>query len=562
VSQEPLYRLNKSTVAEPLVNRWAAWAHVMSPVPASLHLLNYQLKMLDSYLSDPQIHEEACQKPKLRSGAFVNVGKERAPEVRDFLARTREALADNLKLARDVLDFQTNLTREAKGQSLEPYYARVPESFRGYVELVYDYYNHPIVRFIESMFYESPYHKKGLQSIRLFRNTSDADYLFFQNTPRLPEPDQIEWAVPFDDERVDELFRLDYAPRPLAEIRDLLGLQPSDDERLLPLLTEEPAPPPPARWEGSAARVRTLGHAGVLVEWNGTSILVDPYVSVIPGDGGIDRISFHDLPERIDYVLITHLHQDHFCLETLLRLRHKIDCLVVPRASGMFYGDISLKLLARSIGFKRVLELDALETIRFPGGEIKGIPFMGEHADLPHSKTAYLVRAAGEQILFGADSDCLDRRVYQNLRRILGTVETVFIGMECVGAPLSWACGPLLPFKSEYKHDQSRRYKGCDATRALNILEGVGAKRVYLYAMGLEPWMEHLLGLAYADDSPQIKESKKLLAVARQKKFAAAELVFGKMEILLGGDHPQGVPAPPPNPLAARPDAEIGDPVY
>jgi hypothetical protein len=77
---------------------------------------------------------------------------------------------------------------------------------------------------------------------------------------------------------------------------------------------------------------------------------------------------------------------DHFGLETLLRLRHGIECLVVNRSHGVFYGDISLKLLTQKLGFKNVVELDTLESISLPGGEIIAIPFMGEQADLPHGK--------------------------------------------------------------------------------------------------------------------------------------------------------------------------------
>jgi hypothetical protein len=247
----------------------------------------------------------------------------------------------------------------------------------------------------------------------------------------------------------------------------------------------------------------------------------------------MDRYSYDSLPEKIDYVLITHIHQDHFAIETLLRLRHKIGCLVVPRATGIFWGDISLKTLAHKIGFEHVVELDALESLPLPDGEIIAVPFMGEHADLAHGKSGYVIRTGHEQILFGADSDCLDRRMYEHLRRILGPIQTVFLGLECVGAPLTWSCGPFLPVKPEHSHNQSRRYHGCDSRRALEILEAVGARRMYIYAMGLEPWMEYLLGLAYTEEAEQIKEARRLVASAPARGLEHAELLFGKREILL-----------------------------
>jgi Condensation domain len=238
--------------------------------------------------------------------------------------------------------------------------------------------------------------------------------------------------------------------------------------------------------------------------------------------------------------LITHNHHDHFCLESLLRLRHRVECLVVPRSFGMSYGDLSLKLLARKLGFKNVVELDSLESIPLPDGEIFAIPFLGEHADFPHGKSAYVVRTGKEQTLFAADSDCLDTSMYDNIREILGPIQNVFIGMECVGAPLTWSCGTFLPQRPEYGIEQSRRYKGCDARRALSILKSIKATRTFLYAMGLEPWLEYMLGLALTKDSLQIKESTRLLELVRQTGMAEARLLNGPCDILLDATGPDG----------------------
>lgn len=525
-----MYRLGTSTVVEPLVNRWAAWAHLVPPVASSLHLQHYQLNLLQSYLDDPKFHVQACRDRKLRSGPFVDIPSERAPEVAELLASTRARMADNLELATSLMEFHKQIVREATGHSLEPYYQQLPESLQGYVELIYDYFNRPIVRVFESLLYESKYYHRELQSLRLFKHTNDDARPFIMSTPRLPAEGQVDWELPFESSQLDEFFKLDGAPRPLGLIRELLGLPVAREKELLPLLTREPAPPR-AEWNEPAVRVRYIGHACVLVEWKGVAILTDPYIGAVPAEGGLERFTYEDLPERIDYVLITHNHHDHFCLETLLRLRRRIGCLVVPKSSGVFYGDMSLKLLAQKVGFKNVVELESLGSIPLPGGEIVAIPFLGEHADLPHSKSAFVVRAGNEQMLFGADSDCLDRRMYEHVRRILGPVQTIFLGMECVGAPLSWSAGAFLPAKPERSQDQSRRYKGCDSSRALEILEALEAERIFIYAMGMEPWLEHLLGLGYTPDAVQILESNKLLIDTRERGFAVTERLYGKRDI-------------------------------
>jgi L-ascorbate metabolism protein UlaG (beta-lactamase superfamily) len=526
------YRLAQSTLIEPLVNCWSAWSYLIAPAPASLHLLQYQLPLLQSYLDDPASHVSACQDLSLAGGAFVNILTDRVADVAVLLENTKNDLSHNLEFARSILDFQSWLLANAMGCSLASHYQRLPKPLRGYVELVYDYFNRPSLRFFENLLYQSHYYNSSYQSLRLSRLDQDGSRLFFINTPRLIEYGQIDWQLPFDAPQVDQLFRLDTQPQPFDAICQLLGLSDRHRERLLPLLTELPQRTPEKWWEDST-RIRYFGHACLLIERKGVSILTDPLVSVIPANGGLERFSYNDLPEEIDYVLITHNHVDHNSLETLLRLRHKIKSLVVPRSHGILYGDISLKAMAQRIGFRNVVEMDVLENLELPGGEITSIPFLGEHSDLAHGKTGYVIRFGKRQLLIGADLDCLDKQVYENVRRCLGRVDTVFLGVESVGAPLSWINGPLLPRRPLHEEEESRRQHGCDARRAIEILEVLGANRLYNYAMGLEPWLEHILGLGLNENSPQWLESEKLLSQARARGFLEAKRLYGKVEIVL-----------------------------
>lgn len=541
MSDKTLYRLGDHTSVEPLVNRFAAWTNVVSPLSFSLYLQHYQLEVLRSYLKDPEVHFTACRNPKLRSGPLVDIPAGRAHEVAAFVSDTENELGENLRLATSLIEFHNYLVAEAKGQSMEPFYHRLPPELRGYVELLYDYYHRPTVRLFEKMLYHSQYYREDLQSFRIFRQQRDDARAFFMSTPRLPEPGQLEWKIPFASSLVDEFFKLERTPQPLGYIRELLGLTPADDEVLLPLLSQA-GEVRGQQWDGASPRIRYYGHACVLIEFNGVSILTDPFFGVMPVEGGSERFTYPDLPDKIDYVLITHGHHDHFCLESLLRLRHRIECLVVPHASGIFYGDVSLKIMGDALGFKKVVELDALESIALPGGEIVGVPFLGEHVDLPHSKSAYVVRAGAEQMLFAADSNCLDPYLYENVRRMLGTIRTVFVGMECVGAPLSWSCGPFLPARPEHSVEQSRRSKGCDSSRAQMLLQAVGAENLYVYAMGREPWLEYLLGLALTENSTQVTEARKLLTEAERRGYAESRLLYGKDEIYLATPADEAVP--------------------
>jgi L-ascorbate metabolism protein UlaG (beta-lactamase superfamily) len=523
------YRFAEATAVEPLINRWAVWADMIAPLPYSLHMANYQLKTLEAYLRKPEIHIKAARNPKLAGGPYVDVPEERAGDVAALLEKTRREQQDNIRLAEAALEFQNRLAKEATGQSIEPFYLQIPAELKGYVELLYDYFNHPIVRFIDGLLYAGPYYKKHLQSLILFRQESDSFRRFFLSTPRLPQEKQIDWEIPFDDPRIDELFRTDLEPRPLGEIRELLGLAAADEPRLRHLLTDEPAPPP-ARWEGPGARIRYFGHACVLVEYNGVSILTDPWLGLLSEQREVERLTYRDLPEKIDFALISHAHHDHWVLETLLRLRHRLGTLVVPRSFGLLYADTSLKQASERCGFRHVIELDSMQSIPFPGGEIVSIPFFGEHADLAHAKSGYVVRTGSEKIMFGADSNCLDRGIYENVRRALGPVQTIFLGMECVGAPLSWLYGALMPIKLQHSHDQSRRTQACNAERGFELIEALQGERIYNYAMGSEPWLEYSMGLGNAQEGPQVREAKRFLAALKEKGYSIAERPFGKFE--------------------------------
>jgi L-ascorbate metabolism protein UlaG (beta-lactamase superfamily) len=530
MSEHSLYRLGNSTCVAPLVQRWAAWWMTAAPVPASLHVHHYQLPLLKAYLQSPDFHARAAKDPGLSGASFVSIPPSRAGEVNELVQRMQKAQAGRMRLAEALESFQRVLLEEARGQSLEPFYQKLPEPLRGRVELVYDYHNRPSLRVLEGMMYRSPYHQPELQSLRLLALESDSrpDLL---TTPLLSEPTQLEWQVPFSDSRLDELFALDLRPRPLGAIRDLLGPAAGSDAQLLPLLSTEPLQPY-TPWEGPSPRVRYLGHACVLVEWKGATVLVDPVLSPLPSAGGMPRLSFQDLPPRIDYVLITHSHADHLSIETLLRLRHRIGQLVVPRASGALLGDYSPKLLARSLGFERVLEPEVYESLPLPEGEILAAPFLGEHGDIGHAKSSYVVRLGRQQLLFAADSMGVDEALYRHLREDLGTVQTVFMNTETEGAPLTWTVEALFPKKRERKLEKARRCRGSNAAEALRMLELLGSTRLYNYAMGLEPWLTQIIGPPSGPEAPRMQESERLLAEARGRGLVA-ERLCGPTDIVL-----------------------------
>jgi L-ascorbate metabolism protein UlaG (beta-lactamase superfamily) len=268
------------------------------------------------------------------------------------------------------------------------------------------------------------------------------------------------------------------------------------------------------------------------------SMLFDPVLSYTY-ENDISRYTYLDLPDKIDYVLITHNHQDHVLFETLLQIRHKVKNIVVPRNGGGHLQDPSLRLLLENCGFRNVIEISEMDEIRDSKVRITGLPFFGEHADLDiQSKLAWLVKIGPNTLLFAADSCNIEPRLYEHIHREIGDVDALFLGMECDGAPLSWLYGPLLTQRVERSMDESRRLAGSNCEQGRSIVDLFHCREVYVYAMGQEPWLNYIMSIKYTAESRPIIESDRLIQ-ACQEQGIIAERLFGEKEILLeeSGDY-------------------------
>jgi L-ascorbate metabolism protein UlaG (beta-lactamase superfamily) len=516
-------------MVEPLVDQWYAWSHLLSPATAAMNIVGRHLTIMESYVRAPQVHVAAVKNPKMLGGPFIDYDRIRVQEIRELIERTKSKRAQMIVLAGAIKELDELLRREATGYSLEPLYARIPTALRGYVELIYDLNNHPSFRFIEPLLYNSPYYDDSVQSLVLSLVDQD-DRPFILSTPRLKDEDELHVQVPFAHEGVDALFRMKREPRRVSEVQELLGIGERDGDKFRALFTTEP-PKPYNSYEGEGVRWRYLGHACILVEARGFSVLLDPVLSYTY-ESDISRYTYDDLPDHIDYVLITHNHQDHILFETMIQLRHKIGTVVVPRSGGGSLQDPSLKLLLRKIGFPRVVEMDELGEIGFDRGSITGLPFLGEHGDLDvRTKMAYLLRIGSHTLLFAADSCNIDPMLYARLHQIVGDVDVIFVGMECDGAPMSWVYGPLLTSPMERKMDQSRRLAGSNHARASDIVRQFNCKEVFVYAMGQEPWLNYIMSVKYTPESNPIVASDALIAECRSRGLVA-ERLFGEKDIL------------------------------
>ena|ERR1043165_841851 len=520
--------LKENVQIEPLYNQWYAWSYLISPATAPLYVANSHLKIMESFLTAPQAHLSALKNPAMMGGPFINYSPSRTGEIKELMERTMKEQSHMLEFAEAVRTLNKMLLAEAQGFSLEPLYSKVPEVLRGYVELVYDLNNQVSVRMIEGLLYKSRYYNPGLQSVNLSTVEKDGRPFVF-STPSLKEKDRLNFKLPFNDERLAALCKMKESPGPYEQIRELLEVPPEDEPLFASFFTETPVTTAP-RYEGTKTRIRYFGHACLLIETANVSILCDPVISYKYA-GYNDRYTFADLPETIDYAMITHGHQDHCMFETLLQLKHKIKTMVVPRCNNSAHADPSLKMVLQHLGFKNVVEIDEMEEIEFEGGSIVGLPFLGEHGDLNiTTKIAYLIRTEDKSILCAADSNNIETKLYDRLHEAIGTVDVLFIGMECDGGPLTWLYGSLLNSPISRKMDQSRRFDGSDFAKAVDIIERLNPTQVYVYAMGQEPWLTYLTSIVYTDTSRPIVESNKLVEECRSRGITA-ERLFGYKEI-------------------------------
>jgi hypothetical protein len=524
---EPLYYLRPDVVSVPRVAQWYAWTYLIAPATAPLYLANRYVRIMESYLEAPELHAQMAADPAMRGGPFLDWPPERAGEISTLLEHTRGRYAKQLEFAAAVARAWELLKERADGHSMKQVYAALPDELRGITELVYTLTGAPELRFIEPLLYRSPLYDASAQNALVYRADGDRRP-FALSTPQLDRDDAVTLDFTFASPVHDFLAGLRREPRTWPQIVDGLRLDAIQEQRFRAMVTEQP--PPQQQTHGiESTRWRYFGHACVLVETpGGKSVLIDPVIPYATG-GAPERFTFADLPPHIDYVLLTHNHQDHVLLETLLALRPRIGGILVPAGGGSLV-DPSLKLSLQAAGFQNVQEAGVLQTLVDGDLEITALPFLGEHADLDiRTKAAWLVDGAGSRLLFVADSNNLEPRLYERLKPIIGSVQALFIGMECEGAPLSWLYGPLLPAPLERSKDQSRRLDGSDYSRAFSMVRSLDCEMVFVYALGLEPWLAFISSIEPNPDSPALRSTRALIAACDEISIPA-ERLYGRAE--------------------------------
>ncbi|WP_062215849.1 MBL fold metallo-hydrolase [Streptomyces sp. NBRC 109706] len=501
---------------------------MINPLTAGLNLRERQLATLRSYLADPDLHTRAVADPGNYGRPFLNPSGAGFERLKTFHEEVTVDAAPLIDLADDFTAARVLVEEHADGGALAPLYGQLPASLRGIVELVYDDVNRASIRILEPVLYRSFRDTMArAQRISLLPRPDRAQPYIF-NSPILPDASRFDLAVPFDAPALDALFAARWSSVDVPELGERLGLAPERLARFAEFFTEtEPATPPPV--PDGTVRVRFFGHASVLLESAHAAVLLDPLLGYT--DDGIDHFTVSDLPRRLDAIVLSHAHCDHVSVETLLQLRRVVDTVVVPGSASGSVLDPSLGQLLTALGFRAVTRLEELESATVGHRlTVTSLPFLGEHADLDiRAKMVPLVEIEGRRFVFATDTTPIEPELYRRLGDLLTGVDALFIGLECVGAPLSWLYGPLMGRMPDRRHNRGRRLNGADAAMAEQLARAIGVRRIFTYAMGFDPWLKHLTGSDYDPASPQKRECDRLEASCA-RWGARAELLHLRAE--------------------------------
>src|SRR5258708_19990265 len=89
MNKEQLY-LRPNVVLEPLIDKWYAWSHLISPATAAMNIVGRHLTIMESFLLAPNIHAEAVLNPKMRGGPFMDLPFDRVAEVKQLPAHPQQ----------------------------------------------------------------------------------------------------------------------------------------------------------------------------------------------------------------------------------------------------------------------------------------------------------------------------------------------------------------------------------------------------------------------------------------------------------------------------------------
>jgi L-ascorbate metabolism protein UlaG (beta-lactamase superfamily) len=175
------------------------------------------------------------------------------------------------------------------------------------------------------------------------------------------------------------------------------------------------AKPEPLRWNDSEVTAAWIGHATVLINFFGIKVLTDPVLfprigirlpgfTIGPKRLTVPALKFRELP-RIDLIVLSHAHFDHFDLRTLHRFDELTRVITAPNTA-----DLLRWTRLRDITELRWGETKVLNIASQMKGDIAISAFQVRHwgarkqRDDYRGYNGYVIERNGRRILFGGDT--------------------------------------------------------------------------------------------------------------------------------------------------------------
>ncbi len=526
--------LRADVICEPLVNNWYAWPYLVPPVTFARFLQCTHQRILKSFVSNHQMHILAAKDPMFTGGEFVDCREDQLKDIQKLLSFIENELTEIISVSDAVQKLEDMLRLHTSGETIEGLYSKVPEELRGYVEIFLDNEHNAGYRLIEPLLYSSELYRTDIQSFCFSINSGAEDRSFVFSTPRVPEENNIIIYIPFASDDLDIIFgsRESGVEENVIEniFRKYKCLGGLDWRRLFSDKSESLYIP-----ASSPVSLKYLGHAGFIIESERAVVLVDPLLAVDETNRKAECITYNSLPPRIDCILLTHNHADHFNIETLIQLRYKTKKVAVPRNGSGSIIDPSMRHILNALAFD-VVEFDDFDQMAFGNVSVQSLPFVGEHGDLNiRSKSIWSVKADNVHIVFCADCANPEMEIFNKIVKITGKADLLCIGMECVGAPYTWSYGALQTKKIPQNIKNSRRLNGSNCVQAAGLVNAFSPQHVIVYALGLESCFKYLMGIEYEENSKQIIESNNFSKIVEENGLTFFRMK-GKKNFEIGSD--------------------------
>lgn len=245
--------------------------------------------------------------------------------------------------------------------------------------------------------------------------------------------------------------------------------------------------PTPETWDNNKITSTLLGHATVLINFEGLNIITDPVLfprigahSIFGTLGPIRRqacaLKPSSLPE-IDLVLLSHAHLDHFDFRSLNALKGSVHAVTAKNTSDLIAETRLKKATELGWGEKTVVKTENgdAEVTAF---EVKHWGARWRH-DTQRGYNGYIVSRNGKKIIFGGDTAMTDG----------------FKGIHGKG-PFELACMPIGAYNPFI-------WSHCNPEQALQMANDAGAKYLlpmhyYTFRFGREVATEPIDRLATA----------------------------------------------------------------